>query len=244
MAVLGLFPQEYNVKSNEVCPPKTSPGFCLFLNLALLTLALSTNLSLAAENVTTSATVTAPLVRKPATYPDAALAGGWAQLIVKPGLENCFKVSETLYRGAQPTREGFEELRKMGVKTVINLRSNHSDAKWLPEGMREIRIPMTVWKADTRQILQFLDTATDPRNQPVFVHCQEGVDRTGLMCVVYRSVTGGWGKDQAVEEMKQIGAHDILVNLKNYMKKLDIEALRRRLLNTPLEERSAERPAQ
>jgi protein tyrosine/serine phosphatase len=184
------------------------------------------------------------LVRKPASFPDAAFAGNWAQLIVKPGLENCFKVSDTLYRGAQPTREGFEELKRMGIKTVINLRSNHSDQDLLPEGMRQVRIPMTVWKAETRQILQFLDTVTDPRNQPVFVHCQEGVDRTGLMCAVYRVLAGGWDKDQAVEEMKQIGAHDILVNLKSYLEKLDIEALRRQLLETPLADTPPARSAQ
>lgn len=181
-----------------------------------------------------STATTVSLVRKPASFPDTAFAGNWAQLIVKPGLENCYKVSDTLYRGAQPTREGFGELKKMGVRTVINLRSNHSDKDLLPEGMREVRIPMTVWKADTRQILKFLDAVTDPGNQPVFVHCQEGVDRTGLMCAVYRVAVGGWEKEQAVEEMKQIGAHDILVNLKNYMKELDVEALRRQLAETRL----------
>jgi protein tyrosine phosphatase (PTP) superfamily phosphohydrolase (DUF442 family) len=181
-----------------------------------------------------STATTVSLARNPASFPDTAFAGAWAQLIVKPSLENCYKISDTLYRGAQPTREGFEELKKMGVRTVVNLRSNHSDKDLLPEGMREVRIPMTIWKAETSQILKFLDTVTDPRNQPVFVHCQEGVDRTGLMCAVYRVLAGGWEKDQAVEEMKQIGAHDILVNLKNYMKKLDVEALRRQLAATPL----------
>src|SRR5437588_10703335 len=39
-----------------------------------------------------------------------------------PGLPNFAKVSDGLYRGAQPTREGFVALKQMGVKTVIDLR--------------------------------------------------------------------------------------------------------------------------
>ena len=47
----------------------------------------------------------------------------------QPGLPNLHKVSETLYRGAQPEEEGFETLKTMGIKTVINLRTLHSDRK-------------------------------------------------------------------------------------------------------------------
>jgi protein tyrosine/serine phosphatase len=43
------------------------------------------------------------------------------------GLKNFAKVSDILYRGAQPTKEGFAELKKLGIKTVINLRAKHSD---------------------------------------------------------------------------------------------------------------------
>lgn len=45
------------------------------------------------------------------------------------GLPNFFKVSDVLYRGAQPEEEGFPELNKLGIKTVVNLRTMHSDRK-------------------------------------------------------------------------------------------------------------------
>ena len=45
----------------------------------------------------------------------------------RPGLPNLHQVSDTLYRGAQPTVEGMGELKKLGVKTVISLRAHHND---------------------------------------------------------------------------------------------------------------------
>jgi hypothetical protein len=44
------------------------------------------------------------------------------------GVENFAKISPALWRGAQPTAEGFRSLEAAGVKTVINLRGRHDDA--------------------------------------------------------------------------------------------------------------------
>ena len=48
-----------------------------------------------------------------------ALAGSSVQ-----GINNFYQVDEHVYRGAQPTTEGFEYLAKIGVKTVLDLREN------------------------------------------------------------------------------------------------------------------------
>ncbi|HVR85064.1 MAG TPA: hypothetical protein VMU54_12180, partial [Planctomycetota bacterium] len=62
------------------------------------------------------------------------------------GLDNFARVNPTLYRGAQPTEEGFRQLRAMGVKTVIDFRSYHSTKKQVEAaGMTPIEIPI---KAD------------------------------------------------------------------------------------------------
>ena len=47
----------------------------------------------------------------------------WAERIELPGVPNFHKVSNDLYRGAQPTAEGMKRLEKLGIKTVVNLRS-------------------------------------------------------------------------------------------------------------------------
>ena len=48
-----------------------------------------------------------------------ALAGSSVQ-----GINNFHQVDEHVYRGAQPTSEGFEYLAKIGVKTVLDLREH------------------------------------------------------------------------------------------------------------------------
>ena len=53
----------------------------------------------------------------------------WAQPIKLEGASNLHKVSGVLYRSAQPDAAGFRNLKKMGIRTVINLRSFHSDRK-------------------------------------------------------------------------------------------------------------------
>lgn len=63
-----------------------------------------------------------------------------------PGLTNYAKVSEALHRGAQPTAEGFAELKKMGIKTVVNLRSFHSDrGKLQGTGLQYVHIYCKAW---------------------------------------------------------------------------------------------------
>jgi protein tyrosine/serine phosphatase len=43
----------------------------------------------------------------------------------------------------------------------------------------------------------------DPANQPVYVHCQGGRHRTGVMTAVYRLTHDGWNADRAFSEMKE-----------------------------------------
>ncbi len=153
----------------------------------------------------------------------------WAEKVIKPGLPNLHKVSDFLYRGAQPTREGMRELRDMGVKTVVNLRSFHSDRDELKGlGLRYEHIFMKAWHPEMEDVVRFLKIVADTENQPVFVHCQHGADRTGLMCAVYRVAMQGWTKDEAADEMQKggFGYHVVWENLIRYLEGLDVEACR------------------
>jgi protein tyrosine/serine phosphatase len=154
----------------------------------------------------------------------------WAQPIDRPGLPNLHQVSPALYRGAQPTAAGLAELKKMGVKTDINLRSFHSDHDMLGDtGLAYGQVPMKTWHLENEDIVRFLKLATDPVNQPVFVHCQHGADRTGVACAVFRIVVQGWSKDRAIDEMTHggFGFHPIWQNLVDYIRNLDVEQVRR-----------------
>jgi len=153
----------------------------------------------------------------------------WAEPLELPGLPNLHKVSDNLYRGAQPSAKGAEQLDKLGVKTVINLRSAHSDRDEL-EGtaLSYERIGLTAHGPNTEDVARFLRIVTDPSRTPVFVHCQHGADRTGTMCAIYRIVVEDWSKEEAIEEMTKggFGFHSIWKNLPEYVRKADIDEIK------------------
>ncbi len=159
-----------------------------------------------------------------------AAAERWAEPMEAPGLPNLHKVSDDLYRGAQPTAEGIEQLRKLGVKTIVNLRASESDRKMLGDtGLAYEHIPMTAWHPKDADVVRFLQIVGDEKNLPVFVHCQRGADRTGMMVAVYRIAVQGWSKDEAITEMTRGGFafNSGWQNLVRYIRDLDIEEIKR-----------------
>jgi protein tyrosine/serine phosphatase len=144
----------------------------------------------------------------------------------RPGLPNFHRVDEGVYRGAQPTAEGMRELEKLGVKTVLNLRSMHSDRELLKGTKLDyVDIPMHTWHPEREDIRAAMKVLTDPARKPVFVHCQYGSDRTGVVCAVYRVLEEGWTKDRAIREMtsKEYGFHALWQNLVDFVREYPVE---------------------
>jgi protein tyrosine phosphatase (PTP) superfamily phosphohydrolase (DUF442 family) len=160
-----------------------------------------------------------------ASRPDA-----WAKPVEKPGLPNCFQVSGQLYRGAQPAKEGFAQLKAMGIKTVLDLRVAHSNHEEMAgTGMAHEEISMKIWHAEDEDVVRFLKLVTDKTKTPMFVHCAQGSDRTGTLCAVYRIAVQGWSKQDAIREMVEggYGFHEVLANLTRYINHLDIAKIRK-----------------
>ena len=58
----------------------------------------------------------------------AATQGSWCQAgKERPGLPNFGRVTDTLYRGAQPAPDGFRMLKEMGVGIVVNFRDDRRE---------------------------------------------------------------------------------------------------------------------
>lgn len=167
---------------------------------------------------------------------DSPATGTWAQPMELPGVANLHKVSDDLYRGAQPTAEGMAELHKLGIKTIVNLRSFHSDRDEigsLPLGYEHMT--MKTWHAEDKEVVRFLQIVTDEKRTPVFVHCQRGADRTGTMCATYRIFVQGWTREQAIAEMREggFGFYGGWQNLVDYIRELDVERIRDRVSANP-----------
>lgn len=135
------------------------------------------------------------------------------------GLSNVGRVNPAIYRGAQPLSEGYATLKGLGIKTVINLRTNHSEKEVVEAaGMHSIEIPMSVIKdVEIEKVNRIIDIMKDPNNQPVYVHCRLGQDRTGVVIAAYRMRVEGWSFKEAEEEMQAFGFNDIWHELKEFI---------------------------
>jgi protein tyrosine/serine phosphatase len=155
----------------------------------------------------------------------------WAQKIGNPKLKNLHKVSDDLYRGAQPDEEGMKELERMGIKTVINLRQYHSDNDEIEEtSLRFVRFKLEASDPpDRKDVIAFLKIMNDKDNLPAFIHCMHGSDRTGMFCAVYRIVFQGWEREEAIREWTKggFGYHDWFDDIVEFVKKTDFEKLKK-----------------
>ncbi len=162
--------------------------------------------------------------------PDSA-ANRWATKIEASELRNAHKVCDELYRGGRLAPTGAAVLKGMGVKTVVSLRVRRSD--WRSVGRTNldyIQIPVVAERPTENEVVQFLRIATDKSRQPVYVYCNYGSDRTGMMCAVYRIVVCGWSKEEAIREMTQgsFGYHQQYWQVVSLVRNLDVERIKRR----------------
>lgn len=154
------------------------------------------------------------------------------------GVSNFSKVSSLLWRGGQPTEEGFRNLEAAGVKSVISLREFHDDLPLLEgTGLKYLRIPMDAWDPEETELVLFLTELErilkDPDRTPAFVHCAEGKDRTGYSIAVYRMVFENWTAEDAIHEMFDFRYNTIWFRNPGFLKDLDIPRVRKLMQLAP-----------
>jgi uncharacterized protein (TIGR01244 family) len=150
---------------------------------------------------------------------------GAAAQIQAPGVPNFHQVNEHIFRGGQPTAQGWDSIAKLGVKVVIDLRRDNEDgehftsaeAKTLQTaGIRYVNVPMNgVVAPSDVAIANVLALLNGP--DPVFVHCKKGKDRTGTVIACYRIWHDQWKNAKAINEAKAIGMQWTQVGMKRYI---------------------------
>jgi protein tyrosine phosphatase (PTP) superfamily phosphohydrolase (DUF442 family) len=172
------------------------------------------------------------LSAKVSVVPAAPRPTEWATPLVVTGLPNLHRVNEQVYRSAQPEKTSAEALKKLGIKTVLNLRQRNKDkALHGTSGITFKRYPLRTWDIEEDDIIAILNIIDDPANQPILVHCTHGADRTGLMMASYRMIVQDWSKEAAIAEMKQgeYEYHAIWKNIERRIEKMDINEMKLRL---------------
>ena len=152
----------------------------------------------------------------------------WAQPVASTVLKNWYMITPDLYRSEQPNRRGFEEIHAQGIRSIVNLRNDHTDVKLIEGlGFTLIAVPMTASDFTEEDIIRALKAIRDAP-KPVLVHCQRGADRTGVVIAMYRIIFQGWSKEEALAELKGggYGFHWYYFNIPSFVKNADVAKIK------------------
>jgi tyrosine-protein phosphatase SIW14 len=129
-----------------------------------------------------------------------------------------------VYRSGQMNADGFRDARDLyGIHTVICLRDDDPDPevdlRFPPGGgtikeselCRQLGLRFVFIAPDLvsrrsaperrpEAIERFLAVMDDEDSYPVLIHCNAGLNRTGVMVAVYRMEYQGWGRAEAFRE--------------------------------------------
>ena len=145
-------------------------------------------------------------------------------MISSADLPNFNRITPGIYRGGRPTDEGLQNLKSSGIKSIINLENVAGSVKNEREiakklGLGFMSSPVS-WIRPPRdeQVDKILAVMTNPKNQPVYIHCLHGRDRTGLIAGLYRVLIEKMSPHLAYREMKELGFRSFFVTLEYYFR--------------------------
>lgn len=123
-----------------------------------------------------------------------------------PGIENGYKVDDSVWRGAQPADSAWPLLAAAGVKLVVDLNST-GDAIQQQAKLAQLAGIQHFFPASWSGILPPSQERVDSAIQiirsypgPAFIHCLHGSDRTGTLCAIWRMFHDRWDFDDAMAE--------------------------------------------
>ena len=139
-----------------------------------------------------------------------------------PGITNLARVETTVACAGNVTPSAVAEIKKMGFVSIINLRLpteqgadiDGETAAAKTAGIKFFSIPFNNAVMDPAVVDQFLQTITQPGNQPAFIHCASG-NRAAGMWLVKRVLVDKWDVEKASAEAASLGLTN--ATLKTFM---------------------------
>ncbi|HVF90547.1 MAG TPA: hypothetical protein VNH22_10810 [Blastocatellia bacterium] len=142
---------------------------------------------------------------------------------VKSSLPFFHRLNEDYARGAAPSVRGVKTLQRLGIRTLVDLRSAYDHTVEIEAaaeglGLSYHRVPLSVWYGPSdSEAKRFLSIVADRSKGPFFVFCSDGMHRTGEMSAIYRIDREGWKIERALKEMDEVGFKPYYYTLRNYV---------------------------
>lgn len=132
------------------------------------------------------------------------------------------QVTDRLYRGGQPREGGLRRLRELGIDTILNLRGTSKttkaeEAEAHALGFNYFNVALPNWgRPQDERVRRALLIIAAPQNGNVFVHCKDGVDRTGTIVALHRVTHQGWKTRDALAEADVLGMRRFQFWMRDY----------------------------
>lgn len=122
---------------------------------------------------------------------------------------NMHRVSDELWRSAQPSPWHLERFAERGFRSVLNLRGAEEDNyRYRLEreacerlGLQLVSLPIRSRNPLKPEILKQAIEVWDKLEAPTLMHCKSGADRTGLMSTLYLHLVKGVPVREAMDQL-------------------------------------------
>lgn len=160
----------------------------------------------------------------------------WAVPVNGTEVKNFYKVTEDVYRSAQPEAETASALKNTGIKSILNLRHYHKDSEtFTTSGIKLYNYQMDASSASLKDLVEALKIIhTAPK--PILIHCHFGRDRTGFIIAGYRMVMTDWTAEKAIDELRHggYGYHESeFPGIMQILRTMDVNSVKNVVLTPP-----------
>jgi protein tyrosine/serine phosphatase len=139
----------------------------------------------------------------------AVLVGARLFYVKEQGNFHVVRAGE-VYRSAQLDDRNLNRyIKQYGIRTIVNLRGEHNDAKWYKDeiriskkyNVRHYNLGLNATKSPNENQISRLIKIFRTAARPVLLHCKAGADRAGLASAIWLTAIDGVTKDIADDQL-------------------------------------------
>ena len=115
---------------------------------------------------------------------------------------------EQVYAGGAPSEQHLKELASKNIKNILSLDAGSASniKPFLKEfNIEQVVIPLTLSSSINDNVKYIKQRIKDiiSNNQPIYVHCSDGTNRTGFVISIYKILKGIASPEQAINQAKK-----------------------------------------
>ena len=106
---------------------------------------------------------------------------------------NFHKIDDNMYRSNMPTPQRIKKYKKLGIKTIINLRGGKKDGGWFLEkkaceqnGIELVNLVARSRAAPDKNMIFKANAVFNSIKYPALIHCKSGADRAGIIAFLFK----------------------------------------------------------